>query len=194
MVRNIDKRLLANLDRAIRNRPICLVGNAASLLSSKHGVAIDEGCVVRLNSGVPINAAAQGRRVDIHCFSTLSSFQSNMKKASWRVRLRRRYFDHALSIWMSGSERNLSQNPAQEFYPLDLLEDLSKQLGATPSVGAKALHLLSELTDAEIRMFGFDFKQTKTFYRTKENPGSHNWSAEMEFALSLQRKGRVKLY
>ncbi|MDB6453080.1 hypothetical protein [Falsirhodobacter sp. 20TX0035] len=181
------------LSRLVAGRPVSLVGNAASLFSSRHGAEIDAGCVVRLNSGVPVRARAQGRRVDLHCFSTMSSFRYNMGRARWRVRLKKRYFDGTPSVWMGWGERDTAEDPQQLFYPLPLLEALTERLGAPPSVGARSLHMLHELTTADLRLFGFDFKQSTTFYRTKENLGSHDWEAERRFALSLLEGGRVTL-
>ncbi|MBB4276715.1 hypothetical protein [Rhizobium mongolense] len=189
---DVDK-LCFDLRRVIAGRKISLVGNAASLLSSRYGAQIDDGCVVRINSGVPIRPAAQGRRVDIHCFSTRSSFLYNMGRASWRVRLKRRYFDNAFSVWMSAVERDLCENPQQAFYPIALLDDLTARLGAPPSIGSRALHMLTELTEAEVWLFGFDFKESTSFYRQKENRGPHDWAAEREYAYSLVRDGRIVL-
>lgn len=188
-----EDQFCLNLRRIVAGRNISLVGNAASLLSSRFGAQIDEGCVVRLNSGVPIRPAAQGRRVDIHCFSTRSSFLYNMKRAPWRVRLKSRYFDRAFSVWMSAKERDLCENPQQAFYPMAMLNDLSARLGASPSVGSRALHMLTELTDSEVCLFGFDFKESTTYYRQKENRGPHDWAAEREYAFSLVREGRIVL-
>lgn len=188
-----EDQLSFNLREVIAERRVSLVGNAASLLSSRFGAQIDDGCVVRLNSGVPIRPAAQGRRVDIHCFTTRSSFLDNMKRASWRVRLKSRYFDGAFSVWMSAKERDLCDDPQQAFYPTALLNDLMARLGALPSVGSRTLHMLTELTDAEIRLFGFDFKESTTYYRQKENRGPHDWAAEREYAYSLVREGRIVL-
>ncbi|MFP5077245.1 hypothetical protein ACLE20_08040 [Rhizobium sp. YIM 134829] len=175
----------------VAGRPISLVGNARSLLDQTHGVEIDRGCVVRLNSGVPIHAAAQGRRTDIHCFSTRSSLEENLRRATWRVRWKRRSLDRAFSVWMSKMERETATDPGQAFYPLDMVAALDARLGAPSSVGAKALDMLVELTDSEIRLFGFDFKASTTFYRKRENRGPHDWEAERDFALSLAKTGRV---
>ncbi|TCU21215.1 hypothetical protein EV130_11172 [Rhizobium azibense] len=182
-----------NLRSVIAGRRVSLVGNAASLLTTRFGQQIDDGCVVRINSGVPIRPAAQGRRIDIHCFSTRSSFLYNMGRASWRVRLKRRYFDGVFSVWMSAMERELCEDPQQAFYPIALLDDLTARLGASPSMGSRALHMLTELTEAEIWMFGFDFKESVSYYRRKDNRGPHDWAAERDYTYSLVREGRVVL-
>ena len=191
---DFDSRQLGEmLNQIIGGRTVSLVGNAASLLSTNLGEQIDAGCVVRLNSGIPIRPTAQGRNIDIHCFSTRSSLEQNLRKAPWRVRLRRRYLNNAFSVWMSGSERETCTDPQQAFMPLDMREDLLRRFGANPSVGASTLHMLSELTGAEIRLFGFDFKETTTFYRRRENRGPHNWEAERDYAMMLCRKGRIQI-
>lgn len=117
-----------------------------------------------------------------------------MGRAQWRVRLRRRYFDNAYSVWMGEAERETCSDPLQAFYPIGMLQRLSSELGARPSVGAAVLHMLAEFTQAEVRIFGYDFKQSSSFYRTKENRGPHDWEAEREFALSLVRHRRWSIF
>lgn len=189
-----NQTLQNELRRIVGERnTINIVGNAASLLGSRYGVEIDTGCVVRMNSGVPIKPAAQGRRTDIHCFSTESSLLYNLSRASWRVKLKRRHFDELFSIWMSASERENCTRASQLFYPLSMLEKLTMLLGAPPSVGAKVIHVMSELTDARLVLFGFDFKKSGTFYRKKENYGPHDWTAEAAYAFDLARSGRLEI-
>ncbi|WP_055663914.1 hypothetical protein [Jannaschia seosinensis] len=183
--------LRADLDRVIAGRPISLVGNARSLLDTGHGAAIDRGCVVRLNSGIPVRRSAQGRRIDIHCFSTRPSLEYNLRRGGWRTWLRRGYFRNAFPIWMSGLDRETCQDPAQAFYPTELLDALTERLGARPSVGAMALDMLVRLTDAPITLYGFDFKTSTTFYRKRENRGPHDWEAERRIAMALAEEGRI---
>lgn len=194
MSQDEERALGQALTRAVAGRTISLVGNARSLLDGRLGPQIDAGCVVRLNSGVPIRPAAQGRRTDIHCFSTRSSLEDNLRRAGWRVRWKRRSLDDAFSIWMSKMERETATRAGQAFYPLSMVAALDAQLGAPSSVGAKALHMLFTLTEGEIHLFGFDFKASTTFYRKRENRGPHNWDAERAFALSLAETGRVFIH
>ncbi|CTQ31280.1 hypothetical protein [Jannaschia rubra] len=185
-----ETRLSADLRRIIAGRPVSLVGNAASLLASGHGSRIDAGCVVRLNSGIPVRPAAQGRRIDVHCFSTRPSLERNLRLAPWRIRFKRGYLRGAYSVWMSEADRSEAADPDQAFYPRHLREDLAAALGARPSVGVATFHMLSTLTDAGIRIFGFDFKASGTYYRTKDNKGAHDWAAERDFVLeAVERNG-----
>lgn len=185
-----ETRLSANLVRIIAERPVSLVGNAASLLTSNFGPLIDTGCVVRMNSGIPVRPAAQGRRIDIHCFSTRPSLDRNLRLAPWRIRFRRGYLRDAYPVWMSQSDRSEATDPDQAFYPLRLWEDLAASLGARPSVGVAAFHMLSALTNAELHLFGFDFKASGTYYRSEDNKGPHDWAAERDFVLeTVERNG-----
>jgi hypothetical protein len=189
---NFQSDLSNKLTPIIDGRTIAIVGNASSILKTRHGAQIDECCVVRLNSGVPIRARAQGRRIDIHCISTPSSFDVNMKKARWLIRFRRGYFAGATSIWTGKEEREDAASD-QMFYPVEMLDYLTSQFGAKPSVGARALHIFSELTEAPIKLFGFDFKESESFYRKRENRGPHNWDAERDYARGLARVGRIEI-
>jgi hypothetical protein len=182
-----ESRLKLLLDRTITGRPVSVVGNAASLLTGNHGKLIDSGCVLRMNAGVPVSRNAQGNDIDIHCFSARPNFDTNMQRARrhWLLSPRRDYFDQALSVWMCPELRDLCQDAHQLFYPLTMWRRLADELGAAPSVGAMALHMLSCLTQAETRIFGFDFKDSPTFYRKRENRGPHDWAAERRFVLSL---------
>jgi hypothetical protein len=184
--------LIKRLEAVIGGRNIAIVGNATSIFKTKHGSEIDECCVVRLNSGVPIWTKAQGKKIDVHCFSTPSTFNTNMRKARWLIRFRRGYFASATSIWTGREEREVAA-ANQLFYPIDMLDYLTSQFGAKPSVGARALHIFSELTDAPITLFGFDFKESESFYRKRDNRGPHNWDAERDYARGLARVGRIKI-
>lgn len=53
--------------------------------------------------------------------------------------------------------------------------------------------MLTELTDAEIRLFGFDFKESVTYYRRRENRGPHDWAAERDYVQALIENGRIVL-
>lgn len=94
---------------------------------------------------------------------------------------------------MSHKDREDCRNPAQHFYPMEMHDALSARLGVKPSVGAMALDMLVRLTDAPITLFGFDFKRTTTFYRRRENRGSHNWETERCVAFEYIGSGRVTL-
>ena len=187
-----EDRLRSSLERVIAGRTVSVVGNASSLMKGKHGALIDSGCVLRINAGIPIHDSAQGRKVDIHCFSNDRSLATNIRhrRRHWLMRRRAGFFDNALSIWMGLEERELCEDPRQLFYPLRLGHSLAEKLGARPSTGVSVLHMLSVLTRARVEIFGFDFKETATFYRKRENKGPHDWEGERRLVLSMiEREG-----
>lgn len=191
-----ETRLKSLLDRTIAGQVVSVVGNASSLLTRNYGTMIDSGCVLRINAGIPINKKAQGRKVDIHCFGTRHNLVTNInsRRRHWLMRRKTDYFRNIPSIWMTLIERELSKDPLEIFYPVRLGEKLENILGARPSTGISVLHMMSELTEARIQIFGFDFKTTHTFYRKSENSGPHDWEAERKFAEALVERHRWKMF
>lgn len=183
-----EERLRLELSRVIAGRPISIVGNATSLLTKAHGATIDSGCVLRMNAGIPIDNKAQGRRTDIHCFSNMPSLQTNLGSArgKWLRWRNVRSFNNALRIWMNLAKREMSEDPDQLFYPEESWQRLAEVLHAPPSVGAMVLDMVATFAEeAEVHVFGFDFKNSTTFYRKRDKLGHHDWDAERNFANDL---------
>lgn len=191
-----EARLRFELERILAGRPLSIVGNARSLLAGTHGRLIDSGCVLRMNAGIPVNRKAQGRRTDIHCFNAMPVLSKNLRSARWGwLRWRNAgYFRNALSIWMHPRYRDLCEDPTQLFYPEDYWQRLADTLHAPPSVGAMALDMIASLTSqADVSIFGFDFKDSATFYRKVDKKGHHDWDAERRFVLGLAEEQGWKL-
>lgn len=172
----------AVLQGLIDGRSVAVVGNAAALLQSDLGARIDScDCVVRMNLGLPVKAAAQGERTDVLAFST-----SKVVGDRWRG------FGAALHLWMSPKGRgDLRPAPSPlTFYDLEDWERLTAQLGARPSVGAMVLDILSRRNPANVSVFGYDFKRSLTFYADAVHLGPHDFAAEEQFCMTLcARKG-----
>ena len=178
------EQLAAAIAGRIAGRPVAIVGNAQSLLAGSFGPEIDRKCVVRMNAGIPSNAAAQGQRVDIHCFSTWPSLQDNLAQVA-RNAGDRAYFDEALRVWMSMADRDNPTDERIHFYPEPWWSDLAERLDARPSVGAMVVDLFSRLNVADVTLYGFDFKATGTYYRKTQNPGPHDWQRERQFVQAV---------
>lgn len=118
--------------QTFNGQPISIVGNAASLLNSKHGPLIDGSCVLRMKAGIPTRPAAQGRRIDVHCFSTKPNLLKNLNSLEIGLDQSQTYLRNALSIWMSPKDRELCDEHLQLFYPLEAWDSLSKRLGHDP--------------------------------------------------------------
>lgn len=159
----------------LAHKSLSMVGNASSLLQKTAGSTIDEqDCVIRMNNGVIVNSAAQGVRTDIHVFSTQFALRSPIPFPTAQQRL-----------WMSPKFRDLCTLENTQFYPIKNWEKLHTTLGARPSVGVMALDLISTCSIDDVHIFGFDFKETPTFYNKNKSHGPHNFAAERKFVLNL---------
>jgi hypothetical protein len=172
-----DRAAVAKLEALrplVEGRKVALVGNAQSLFEGESGAEIEGSAIVaRLNFGVVRSEAHQGRRTDILFFAT------KMKRATAM-----RLFGCRTFVW--GSPRRLFidlrflLHPNElAFVPLDDADRLAVRLGARPSTGLVALHLLlNRLGAGEVRLYGFDWKQTPTFYEDSILRNVHDWEAE----------------
>ncbi|WP_170575664.1 glycosyltransferase family 29 protein [Ruegeria atlantica] len=155
-------------------RSVAIVGNAASLLSMRHGRAIDScDIVVRMNRGVPKSIISQGTRTDILAFSTPRIIEDVYLE-----------FDARRLIWMSPKLREQSAQTnwdGMSFYPLERWEHLHQRLTARPSVGAMTVDLISCLNPRHVSIFGFDFKRTLTNYSAKQHFGPHDFQGEENY-------------
>jgi hypothetical protein len=164
--------LMAYLD----GKSVAIVGNASSLLHHDCGAAIDgHDVVVRMNKGIPVNPAAQGRRWDICCFSTMPEIGDLLQKISPRF-----------AVWMSPrARRKYERAPKLCFYPLDHWQALHDRLGQRPSVGAMTIDLVSRSAARTASVYGFDFKASGTFYTPDQHIGPHDYRAESRYVLDL---------
>jgi hypothetical protein len=157
-------------------KSIAIVGNAASLLSDQYGFLIDEhDIVVRMNRGFPVDAASQGTRFDLWCFS---GFRAALNPPKGFVPPR--------SVWMS--HRRMKKGRVGHdciFYPRSYWRALRDRLGARPSIGALAVDLIARATPREVTVIGFDFKRTGTFYQDVNHIGPHDFAAEERYIMEV---------
>ena len=120
---------------------ISVVGNAESILSKSNGALIDSAdLVVRCTFGVPIKESSQGSKTDVVVTSVLH-------KRNYPVFTGMNDFEF---WWTSPSSERIA---------------LTKEIGYQPSNGIIAIEMVkSRYPDADVNVFGFDWKATKTFY------------------------------
>ena len=70
---------------------------------------------------------------------------------------------------------------------------LEKELGAPPSTGLQILYYLNQINNTDVSIFGFDFKETKTFYEIR-NKGKHDFDKERLFVSELIKENGWKIY
>ena len=152
---------------------ISVVGNASSILDKNNGALIDSAdIVVRCTYGVPTSEESQGKRTDI-----LAAPQ-----------IRRGGFPEFTEYGTWWNTRKSREN-----------DELYRVLGYTPSTGIVALEMVkNRFPDALVRVFGFDWKATPTFYKRpawvkhKETPKGwfnhiekHDYASERRYCLNL---------
>ena len=183
------ERSVGFLDALCRGRTVALVGNAESLFASGSGAEID-GCdvVVRMNRGFVVDATRQGARTDVVAFAAQVSRRA-LAKGFGAPRL----------IWSSPQLHRLSAGfllapKTLAFAPRSVWHAARSALGGVdPSTGCVAVHLLLRAEPSRLTLFGFDWKQTKTFYRDRRTLNSHDWDAERRLLadMAARDKGRV---
>jgi len=152
---------------------ISVVGNASSIFDKKNGVLIDSAdLVIRCTFGVPVRKESQGKRIDI----VVTSLK---QKKDYPV------FRGDFDYWWTGHSDERSH--------------LFKVLGYQPSNGIIALEMVkNKYPDADVQIFGFDWKVTRTFYMTspimlpKDKPNGwfhrtekHDYAGEKKYCLQL---------
>jgi hypothetical protein len=179
---------LETLRALVEGKTVALVGNAQSLFDGEFGTEIEAAAIVaRMNFGAVRCEAHQGRRTDILFFAT------KMKRAEAM-----RVFGCRTFVWASPKRlfidvRFLVHRKEIAFVPLADADRLAVRLGARPSTGLVALHLLlNRLGAGEVRLYGFDWKQTPTFYEDSILRNVHDWEAEAvlvhEWAQSMPQR------
>ncbi|QYK41497.1 MAG: 2-amino-4-hydroxy-6-hydroxymethyldihydropteridine diphosphokinase [Paracoccaceae bacterium] len=173
-------------DAIFAGRTVAVVGNAASLLGTRHGAAIEAAdCVVRMNLGVPVDPVAQGVRTDVLAFSTAALGLERLAG-----------FAAPVHVWMSPKGRGgaaAATLPRLLHYPLDWWAELNAALGARPSTGAMVIDLVTRCGAREVVLFGFDWKRSPTFYQDAPHIGPHDFAAEERLARSLARAGQLRI-
>lgn len=146
---------------------ISVVGNAKSIFNSKRGDLIDSAdLVVRFNRGAPTNKESQGSKTHILAFTN-----SGSKNA----------FPPGLEYWHTS---NFSERKV-----------LEKVLEAPPSNGIVALEKIkNDYPEADVHIFGFDWKATETFWRPERSTTKHNYEKEKEYCFQLIKEQGWTLY
>jgi len=173
----------------VLNQPLNIVGNAESIFSKSNGHIIDSLPTVRFNRAEIIDTTSQGSRWDFLASSEINTFEKyNAETPKFHTLIftpPKQEFEYKI--------RKVKFNTKQIKLPLFQSQWLQNMLDAPPSTGLQILHYLSESNNADVNIFGFDFKETKTFYETR-NKGKHDYNKEKHFILDLVDKNGWKIY
>jgi hypothetical protein len=186
----LQRRRLEAMRDKLGGPNVAIVGNAQSVFDVPTGEEIDRcDVVVRINRGFVTRPEYQGSRTDFLCLATEVE----------QVRIDRDFGSPEVILvtprrWTVG-RKMLASSERPTCYPLDAWTDLSRQLGnRRPSAGLIAIDIaLNFLGGKTIRLFGFDWKATKTHYSRRQRYGQHDWAAEKRLIANWAAEGRVVL-
>ena len=162
----------------IKDKNIAIVGNASSIIGSNNGKLIDSydiviilnfGYVYNDDSNTYVNIKDLCKKTDIVCAAEASKINLN------------RYPGLIHVIHMSSKFRT---NSTYE-YPIEYWKALKKSLSSRPSTGIMAFDMVERAQPSAISLFGFDWKETTSYYNLLESTGNpigpHNWQAEKDY-------------
>ena len=171
------------------NQPLSIVGNAESIFQKEYGRLIDTNATIRFNRADIINTASQGNRWDFLASSEVNTFEKyNIETPKF----------HTLIFTPTKREqeykiKKVNFKADKIRLPLEQSLWLEKELAAPPSTGLQILFYLDQINNIDVSIFGFDFKETKTFYEIR-NKGKHNFDKERSFVLKMIKQNGWKIY
>lgn len=175
------------------NKSIAVVGNALSLFNKNFGRLIDECEVVcRINLGITISSPeSHGVKLDVFVFSKFGFAKGN------------NLFDHpnlTTDKFFHMSDRGRDNIiPNVSYYPLEMHSTLKEKLKLgkkeKPSTGLMLLDFLSTSNPKSVSIFGFDWKETPTFYDLDRIDEPHLYQVEKKYCLEeFCEKNNFKYY
>jgi len=183
------------------NKTVAVVGNSQSLFNMKHGSDIDShDVVIRINRSAsicfkdtyPNLDLTHGTKTDIWAFSFADTMKSPLNKNYEKVEY---------LIQMNSKSKNKVEHP----FRFDCIEnseiiELRKNLNElyddevenyAPSTGLRVLNHVEKYFPDKVDVYGFDWKETPTFYDIKkrtrklemphETHHNHNYFLEMKY-------------
>lgn len=174
------------LRESFTNKEIAVVGNAQSLFGKGHGWLIDTNDIVcRFNAGAIVkDPESQGTRTDVAIMSPPHIFRDTIKQFCDTITV-----VHVTSRWR-GPDKYIKTPYA---YNKRLEEVILK---SRPSSGALWINLLlsRECDVKKIRLYGFDWKDSPTYYNGNQvADGPHNYDNERAWMKQLHKDGKIEI-
>lgn len=182
---SLIKKELPGIYSLCHGKTVAVIGNAISAFSQRGIISkINKNkVVVRCNKGIAHRKL--GRRCDIYCaagsgLATKRQYRTNFPKKR---------------VWMV--DRHHKAKPKNFlFFPVEARQTLFLEIGIEkpdkPTTGVMAVYMVLLCNPKRIQLFGFDFWQTKTFYKASNYFGAeHKPKLEKKWLESL---GEVEIF
>lgn len=173
-------------------KSVATVGNAQFLFDKDYGKLIDShDVVVRLNKGAMIPnlpKISHGVKMDI----VIASRWNLVKYFHKKYIIKKSMFTDIKFIMCGRHGRDDLKQPIEQkiwYYPLPRHKELKWQLlnlekKQDPSTGIIALDIISHGNPKSVSIFGFDWKETPTFYDLNRQHEPHVYDVEKEYCLN----------
>lgn len=185
------------MKKYFKQKTVAVVGNSMSLFEKDYGSSIDKNdIVIRINRGILIkDESKQGKKTDVWAYATervvSDLFSLNLCSNTIHLSKKQRFYKNP-----NYKKKIYEGHPCSKYYiPLDVLEKLNQDLTFTiiPSSGLIITYYLSCCDPKEVNLYGFDWKETPTWYRNKKD--DHDWNTEKNFFLNfLLTKTNINLF
>lgn len=175
-VQDMNKEIL--LSNIVEHKNIAIVGNALSLFNKNYGPEIDScNIVCRINAGgLIIDTKQQGSKTDIWAYNTFGLITDSVY---YKGDI---FFIH---LWRSRRQTKESKIFTDYFYSIHMLDLLINKLNSNnPSSGLMLIDLLCYFKPKSIKLFGFDWNETPTYYHDNNkrcHKYPHNFELERRF-------------
>lgn len=195
---NITLQVIQTMDlkKIISNKKIALIGNAASLFEKEYGKDIDSHDVVcRINKGPVLcttrNENSHGMRTDILFYGDPAIIEGVIPHLPDEIIYILTHVKYKDKKHPEGNLYKISQSQYDKFKR----ESGYTEKGKWPSSGLSAIFLLLDYKPQLISLYGFDWKETPTFYKkgTRENELRHNFELEKKIINDLSNLVRIHL-
>ena len=173
-----------DLTKLFKNKNVAVIGNANSLFNQRYGKEIEKHEIIcRINQGpLASNSKTHGNRTDVLFYGdpgiitkeSLEKITSNTVHILTHTKFANRpmHSDNMFAI----SQEHLNRLQSKHNY---------NKKGQWPSTGLMAVEIILEHIPTNVSLFGFDWKESPTFYR-KDNKGDvrHIWDIEKNYLIS----------
>lgn len=184
-----------DLKKLLFNKKIALVGNAVSLLQKEYGKDIDNHDIVcRINKGPllcnQMYKKSHGMRTDILFYGNPAIISETICNLSNEIIYILTHLKYNDKKHPDGNLYKISQSQYNKFK----FDSGYKEKGKWPSCGLIAILLLVELNPKFVSIYGFDWKETPTFYddKTKENEFRHDFELEKNLIKNFSNILRIR--